>query len=253
MPTQLTSRWGRIHGYHLYTKASVAEATGTRPAVALVHGLSVSHRYWTPTAELLADHFEVFMPDLPGFGNSEKPKKILTIPQLADVLLEWMQFYHLERPILMGNSLGCQVVAELQRRSPGCFSCAVLTTPTMDPSRRSLPAAMFYGLLDAFHEPPRLLWIVFQDYLRAGPRRTIRSLQYAVRDRIEDKLPGMDCPVLVVRGEQDYISSERWVERAEQLLPQGKLALIPDAGHGVIYSQPEALVEAVRAFLKGDR
>lgn len=249
MPTQLTSRWARINDLHIHTKASVAEATGRRPTVALVHGLSVSHRYWTPTAELLADHYEVFMPDLPGFGLSEKPRHILTIAELADTLWAWMQFYGLERPVLMGNSMGCQVIVELAARHPDSVDRIILTTPTIDPSRRSVIGQLWNGLRDATHEPPQLLWIVFQDYMRAGVRRTLLSLRYAVQDPIETKLPGVQVPTLVVRGNLDRVASQQWVERATRLLPHGQLALIDDAAHGVIFSQPEALVNAAQTFL----
>lgn len=249
MPTQLTSRWANINGYRMHTKASVAEATGKRPAVALVHGLSVSHRYWTPTAELLADHYEVFMPDLPGFGLSEKPHHILTIPELAKTLLAWMQFYGLERPVLMGNSMGCQVIVELAARHPGCIDRAILTTPTIDPARRSVVGQLWNALRDATHEPPRLLWIVLQDYMKAGPRRSLKSLRFAVQDPIEKKLPRVTVPTLVVRGNLDRVSSQQWVERAARLLPRGEFALIENAAHGVIFSQPEMLVKTAQSFL----
>jgi pimeloyl-ACP methyl ester carboxylesterase len=234
----------------MHTKASVAEASGRRPAIALVHGLSVSHRYWTPTAELLADHYEVFMPDLPGFGLSEKPRHILTIPELADTLLAWMMFYRLEQPVLMGNSMGCQVIVELAARHPGCIDRAILTTPTIDPGRRSVVGQLWNGVCDALHEPPRLLWIVLQDYMKAGPRRSLLSLRYAVQDPIETKLPNVKIPTLVVRGNQDRVSSQQWAERATQLLPHGEFVLIENAAHGVIFSQPEALVDAAQSFLE---
>lgn len=56
------------------------------PAVALVHGLGLSGRYMLPTARHLAPHFPVYVPDLPGFGDSSKPAKALDVPALADAL-----------------------------------------------------------------------------------------------------------------------------------------------------------------------
>ena len=57
----------------------------------LVHGLGMSSSYMMPTARLLSPHGNVHVPDLPGFGKSDKPSRILSIHALADVLNEWLE------------------------------------------------------------------------------------------------------------------------------------------------------------------
>ncbi len=89
---------------------------GSGPPIVLVHGIAVSSRYMVPVAEELAPFASVHAPDLPGFGRSAKPRRTLTVPELARALLAWLDAAGLERPLLLGNSLGCQVVVDLAAR-----------------------------------------------------------------------------------------------------------------------------------------
>ena len=52
----------------------------------LVHGLVVSSHYMVPTLKRLAAYHLVYAPDLPGFGESEKPRRILDVTGLSDSL-----------------------------------------------------------------------------------------------------------------------------------------------------------------------
>jgi 2-hydroxy-6-oxonona-2,4-dienedioate hydrolase len=83
-----------------------------------VHGLIVSGRYMVPTAELLAAHYRVFVPDLPSFGKSEKPPRTLDVAGLSDSLAAWMGEGGLDRAALVGNPFGCQIIVELAPASP---------------------------------------------------------------------------------------------------------------------------------------
>jgi pimeloyl-ACP methyl ester carboxylesterase len=56
----------------------------------MVHGIGVASPYFVPTIKRLAPHFRVFAVDLPGFGLSDKPSRILTIAGLADALVAWL-------------------------------------------------------------------------------------------------------------------------------------------------------------------
>src|SRR5580765_4182394 len=93
-------------------RVHVATAGAGEPIV-LVHGFGVSGTYMLPLARALAGRFSVFVPDLPGYGRSERPRVPLGIGGLADALAGCLDELGLERPALVANSLGCQVVTEL--------------------------------------------------------------------------------------------------------------------------------------------
>ena len=215
----------------------------------LVHGLVVSSRYMVPTAERLALHCRVFAPDLPGFGRSEGPPRALDVAGLSDALSAWMGEVGLERVALVGNSFGCQIIADVAMRHPGRVERAVLQGPTMDPLGRSVPRQVGRFLLDVPREPLSLLPIELLDFLCAGTRRAWRTFRYALEDRIEEKLPHMRVPTLVIRGSRDPIVPQRWAEEATRLLPMGRLVVIPGSAHTVNYSSPLELARVVLPFL----
>ncbi len=105
-------------GLRLHALASVDPVPAGRAPVVLVHGLGVSSRYMRPLARHLATDFRVHAPDLPGFGRSDKPRRVLSIPELADRLAAWMEAAGPRRASLVGNSLGCEILVELALRHP---------------------------------------------------------------------------------------------------------------------------------------
>jgi pimeloyl-ACP methyl ester carboxylesterase len=117
----------------LHARVSVNATPAGRPAVVLVHGLTVSSLDMLPTAERLAALCPVYAPGLPGCGESEKPKHALSVPELADVLAAWMQVIGLARAVLIGNSLGCQVAVDGAVHHPEQVEGLVLIGPTVDP------------------------------------------------------------------------------------------------------------------------
>lgn len=215
----------------------------------LVHGLGMSGRYMMPTAELLAPHGTVHVPDLPGFGKSDDPQHVLTVPQLADALAGWMTARQTGPAVLIGNSLGGQVIVDFAARYPALLTSAVLVGPTMDPACRSALWQVFHLIVDIFREPGRLVAIGVLDYLRAGFLRCLRSLHHALRHPVVEILPLVRVPVLIVRGGRDPIVSQEWVESAALKIPWSRLVVIPEAAHAVNFNSPDQLVREVTDFL----
>ncbi|MDQ4137423.1 MAG: alpha/beta hydrolase, partial [Actinomycetota bacterium] len=113
-------------------------ATAARPFV-LVHGIGVSHRYFEPVARLLAHHGDVWMIDLPGYGTAPKPPRNPSIEDHAGVVAQFLHRHGITRPVLVGHSMGCQIVAALDEQSPGTTDRLVLIGPTTEAKARTLP------------------------------------------------------------------------------------------------------------------
>ena len=215
----------------------------------LVHGLVVSSRYMVPTAERLAPYRRVFAPDLPGFGRSENPPRVLDVPGLSDVLAAWMGEVGLKSAVLVGNSFGCQIIADLAVRHPERVEKAILQGPTMDPRGRTVLRQVGLFLLDMPREPLSFVPIELLDLVNAGARRAWRTFRYALEDRIEEKLPYMQVPTLVVRGSQDLIVPQRWAKQVTELLPMGRLSVIPGAAHTANYGWAVEFASIIQEFL----
>ena len=232
----------------IYARAALSDARG--PGVVLVHGLVISSRYMVPTAERLAPLCDVYAPDLPGYGRSAKPARILSLAELADALARWMSAAGLERAHLVGNSFGCQVIAEFALRHPARVERLVLQGPTIDPAARTFLRQLGRIARNSAREPKSLGPITLRDYWAAGPRRVVATIKMALADRIEEKLPRIGAPTLVVRGTNDPLVPHAWAERVAELLPRGELVQLPGLPHTINYSAPEAFVAAIAPFLR---
>lgn len=246
---RLESRWVTVARRRLHARVSVDPVPAEAPTVVLVHGLVVSSCYMVPTAIRLAPECRVYAPDLPGFGKSDKPAHVLSVPELADALGTWMEAAEIDQALLLGNSMGCQIAADLAVRYPKRVDRLVLQGPTTDPKARTALQQVVRLLRNAPYERPSLGPILVRDYLAAGAFRALRTFRYMLEDRIEEKLPRVRVPTLVVRGSRDPVVPQRWAEEATRLLPMGRLVVIPGWGHTLNYSAPLELVRVVRPFL----
>ena len=246
---RVASRWLRAGGYRLHARVSLLPLADSAPTVVMVHGLLVSSRYMLPTAVRLATYCRVHIPDLPGYGKSGKPREVLDVPQLADALGAYVEAAGLDRIVLLGNSFGCQIAVDYAARYPQRVQGIVLAGPTVEPSQRTLAKVVPYWLVNLRGEPFSLWLVCFRDFLDMGPRRLLGTFQHMLADRIEDKLPHVQAPTLVVRGEHDTTVPTHWAEEVVRLLPRGRLGEVPGAAHTVNFNAPARFERLVRPFL----
>lgn len=246
---RLVSTWTPVHGLRVHARTATACVPGA-PTVVLVHGVAVSSRYLVPLAEHLVPRARVFLPDLPGYGLSDRPsRRDLDVADLADVLLAWMDRMGLDQPHLIGNSFGCQVIADLAARHPDRVGRLVLQGPTFDPLARSFWRQGIRWLAVVPFERPSESLVLARDIWDLGPRRAMDLIRKGLRDPIEQKLPLVAAETLVVRGSLDAIVPRAWADEVVRLLPNGRLLVIDGAAHTINYSLPDRLVDAVWPFL----
>ncbi|MGY1710526.1 alpha/beta fold hydrolase [Geodermatophilus sp. SYSU D00758] len=243
---------GRVHA-----RTWPGHARSPEPVV-LVHGLGLSSRHLVPLGRRLAAlGHRVLAPDLPGFGRS--PRAAGTPwpggPDVAEQtghLTAWLDAVGVDRASFYGNSVGVQVAVELAARAPERVGRLVLGGPTPDPAYRS-PLRQYPRVLrnQAF-EAPSLQPVVQLEYLSAGFLRVLQQLVRTVDDPIEQRLPRVQAPTLVVRGQYDQTLSQAWAERFTALLPDGRLVVVEGAAHNVHWTAPAVTARLVHGFLTGD-
>src|SRR6185295_9883362 len=102
-----------VDGLAIRARVLVPQKAINSIPIVLVHGLGVSGRYMLPVGQVLAEHHRVLIPDLPGFGRSDKPPQVLSVSRLAEVLSAWLKATGIPRADFLGNSIGCQVIVDL--------------------------------------------------------------------------------------------------------------------------------------------
>jgi 2-hydroxy-6-oxonona-2,4-dienedioate hydrolase len=250
----LQSVWTTVDGLRIHARVS-DPAAHAGPPIVFVHGLGVSSRYLEPTLVRLAATHAVAALDLPGFGRSGSPPRPFTLAQHAQTLERWLDACGFAPGILVGNSYGCQVIVECVTRTPARAQGLVLNAPTMDPAHRSALRMIGRVLADVPREPWRLAAFVARDYWRAGPRCLVATLLDALADRIEEKLPGMEQPTLVVCGARDPVVTVRWASECARLVgieradaAGGTMQCVATAAHALPYDDPDIFAAIITNF-----
>ncbi len=257
------SRYTTIAGHrvHYYTMGPV---NGT--AVVLVHGLGGRSEDWQNLAPYLTKAgYRVYMPDLLGFGRSDKPTDFsYSIADEASVVIGFADSTGLKQFDLGGWSMGGWVAqrvasahpARVQRLmlfdSAGIYEKPVWDTQLFTPSS---PAELeqLYALL--IPKPPMLPAFVVRDILRSSRnnlwviRRAIDSMMLG-RDTTDTLTPGLKMRVLIVWGREDRLFPFSQGEMMHRLIPQSELEAIPGCGHLAPNECASQIAPKVLEFLK---
>ncbi|WP_344953701.1 alpha/beta fold hydrolase [Actinomadura miaoliensis] len=220
------------------------------PPVVCVHGAGVSSRPHMPLVRALGERVRVWTVDLPGFGRSPAPPEPPSLRALGDALAGWLAAVDLPPVCLLGSSFGCQIAVDVAVRHRRHVRSLVLAGPTADPHARTWRATLRRWLRNTVREDPRMFPLNLADYRDCGTRRMLAAFAESLRDPLEDRLPRVDVPALVVRGEHDAIVPQAWTEEVTRLVPDARLAVVPGSPHMVPYRRPDALARLVEGFLR---
>lgn len=230
-------------GTRVHARSWHPEGGSSGPPVVLLHGPGPSSRSLVPLARRLAAlGHEVLAPDLPGSGVAAR----------AADLLAWLDARGVDRAGFCGHSTGSHVAVELAARHPDRVDRLVLLGPAPDPRTRP-PWRRYAQLLgDQVLEVPTLLPVLVAEYLATGGGRTVRRPVGGADEPVEQRLPGVPVPALVVRGRHDRRLSQEEAEQVTRSLPDGRLVVIEGAAHGAHWSAPDVCARLVAAFLAGE-
>lgn len=227
--------------------ANPAQATN-RPPVVLVHGIGMSHRYFSRLQDVLGEGHAVFSVDLPGFGGLPKPGTDVDIPTMAAALAGVVAGLGVGPCVLVGHSMGAQWVVELAAQRPDLVSHAVVIGPVSDSEHRSVAAQSLALGLDCLGEPPLANAIVFTDYVRCGIPWYLTQVRHMIAYPIEERVADLRVPLLVLRGERDPIAGMRWCRMLRDRAGEGDLAVIPGSRHVAQFSRPRAVADAITTY-----
>ncbi|KQQ28244.1 alpha/beta fold hydrolase [Frondihabitans sp. Leaf304] len=224
-------------GDEVYVRVSTIGDSGTRPFV-LVPGIGVASNYFERLAPNLNQFGPVHALDLPGFAGVPHPDSALTIRQYADLVGRVIDEMQLDDPVVVGHSMGTQVVTDLVARRPD-LSTVVLIGPVINPNERRLLTQAIRFVQAALHEPGRVKALAFSAYLFCGVKWFSRILPKMMTFPLERALPHVKADTLVIRGEFDAVAPSDWVKRVGELLPSSRLWEIPGAAHSVMHANAE--------------
>ena len=221
-----------------------------------------------PFLDELARRYHVFAPELPGYGESTGEE--LLEDMLDFTLHGWdvIAALDIRQPHLIGHSMGGMIAAEMACLVPGDVAkLALVSAAGLWIEEYPLPdifSMLPFELVDAlFQDPQKGTAILtggvdFSDtealktFYLANSRRLAMAgkILFPVPNRrVSKRLYRLSAPTLVLWGEGDKMIPPVYAARWAELIPQGKVVRIADAGHMLPYEQPEAFVASLVAFL----
>jgi pimeloyl-ACP methyl ester carboxylesterase len=243
---EFRSHWTDVGG--LVTHERSRPSPSGLPVV-LLHGLAVSHRYLMPTARALAHRHPVVVPDLPGFGSSDKPRAAYDVARHAAHVSAWLDARALTRICLVGHSFGAEVAARLAVIRPELVEALVLASPTTDPAARSRRGLIRRWSADLLVEAPWQAAVLARDVADAKPWRVLATVGHSVRNAIERDLRRLPVAPLVLGGELDPVTPLRWRARVAAMTG-GTRVTIAGAAHNVLTTSGIRSAEAIDAHLR---
>jgi pimeloyl-ACP methyl ester carboxylesterase len=225
----------------------LAEGPAGGPAVVLVHGLGARAEDWLNLARPLAKAgYRVYMPDLFGYGRSEKPADFsYSVPDEASAVIGFLDAMGLKQVDLGGWSMGGWIVQRIAGEHPervlrlmlfdsaGLFEKPSWNTGLFMPAT---PADLDQLEALLMPHPSKIPGFIAQDILRVSRKRDWvihRALGTMLtgRDTTDSLLPALKMPVLIVWGAEDRATPLSQGEKIHQLIPQSELEVFPGCGH----------------------
>ena len=269
--------WAEIEGKRMNY---VDIGSGDGPPVVFIHGLSGRWQNWLENLPYFAQKRRCIAMDLPGFGHSEMPREKISISDYARQVDALCEQLGLGACIVVGNSMGGFVTAELEIRHPerverACLVAAAGISITNLRRRPSSRAARILGALGAASAAqtrfmvarPRLRWL-FTNFVFRHPTRIAPDLMYEqVRgagkpgfvDALDaltsydfrDRLPEIEAPTLIVWGEHDMLVPVEDAHEFERLIPQSRTVILEDTGHVPMLERPTKFNELLEELIEG--
>jgi pimeloyl-ACP methyl ester carboxylesterase len=248
----------------------------------LIHGFLVSHVEFDDVIDALAETFHVIAPDLPGFGESEKPNPArynYGVETFTEAVADLIAAYGVGRANVVGHAMGGAVGISLAAQYAELVTRLVLVDPLcyLHPPNRKLRVPLWPVVGGAVFKQlygRRTFRSYFRDEVysegAAIPHERIdllydyfntpsaRESAYAVLRSMLDtrtlvaRVTRIRHPTLVVWGRDDRIFPASYALKLSREIPNAKLQLM-NSGHSPHEERPEEFVAVVREFFEGRR
>ncbi|HYI79648.1 MAG TPA: alpha/beta fold hydrolase [Thermoleophilaceae bacterium] len=252
---------------------------GDRRPIVFVHGLSGQWQNWLENIPRFAERRRVVALDLPGFGISPMPEEQISIDYYGRVVAELCDRLGLAPAVLVGNSMGGYVAAEVAIDAPETverlmlvsaagisqselsvdqvlrvgklFALATRASTAQRRRQMARPALRHWILSLIVRHPTRLRPDIAFEGLVKGANKPgfIDALGACIDYDFRDRLPEIACPTLVVWGEDDAIIPVRDADKYVELIPGARKTIFEDTGHVAMVERPVAFNDELERFL----
>ena len=244
------------------------ESGSSKKTLLLIHGLGASCERWEKVLPIFEKDFQVIVPDLIGFGQSDKPTVDYTIDFFSNFLEKFLKSLGIEKTTIIGSSLGGQIAAEFTSANPNSVEKLILVSPSgiMKQSTFALDAYIMAALYpneqsakNAFEtmdgsgkEIPSATITGFVSRMKLHNAKfafmsTLLGLKNS--ESIITKLKNISSPTLIVWGSEDPVIPIKFANDFVIHIGNSELYEMSDCGHTPYVQKPELFASQVLKFL----
>lgn len=254
-----------------------------KPTILMLHGLGATKASVLPIVPSLTASHRVVAIDLPGFGDSTKPRGSYTAQWFAEHVIAFLETMGIERAALVGNSMGGRIAQEVaieypeKVRSIACLCPATafsyrpglslvrLLRPELGIVIGRIPRRRVIGTMkDLFARSSRVddSWFeaAADDFLTTWRSPRARMAFFAAVRHLYleepygeagfwERLRGLSVPALYIFGKQDSLITPRFGGKVSDCLPDARVEVWEDCGHAPQIERPERTAELLTDFL----
>ena len=256
MPAQLTDLKVRDVTIKLHR-------AGRGPTVLFLHGAGGVPQ-WLPFFDLLAERYELLVPEHPGFGGSDDPPWITSMSDLAMFYLDFVDAAGIDRIHLIGNSLGGWLAAEILIRDHSRFRSLVQLAPAGIRVKGVTCGDNFIwgpeeAVRNLYHDQSfadRVLSLTpSEEQMDVMLRNRFTVAKFGWQPRwfnpdLEKWLHRIKLPALVVWGDDDRIMPPEFAALWRERLPDARLSMLKECGHLPHVEKAAELARQVFDFLE---
>jgi pimeloyl-ACP methyl ester carboxylesterase len=258
-----------VEGRAVYAYTGARTLLPSQPTVAFVHGAANDHSVWTLQSRYFAHHgFNVIALDLPGHGRSEGPA-LASVEAIAQWILRTLDAAQVASATLVGHSLGALACLAATAASPARVAKLALLGP-------AVPMPVSEALLDAAKAGDHVAYELINGWSHSAARklggnRVPGMWMTGAALRLMERTPpgvlhtdlsacnayagglaaaaGVRCPTLVVLGQRDLMAPPKNASAMCEALADCRAVTLAGAGHAMMAEQPDAVLDALRAFV----
>jgi len=237
--------------------------------VVLVHGLGASAERWEYVIPYLKKKFHLIIPDLIGYGYSDKPDVDYTIELFEKFLSEFLETVGVTKSTIIGSSLGAQIAAECVINQNNSIQKLVLVAPSgINP--RGSPASDAYGMAalypnyqsaqNAFEmmagKDKDIDSHVIEDFVKRmkmpNAKLAFISTLLGIKsaNHLAERLHKISIPTLVIWGSHDPVITSRYAKTFVTSIKDCQFVEMDGCGHTPFTEEPERFSKIVTEFIE---
>jgi 2-hydroxy-6-oxonona-2,4-dienedioate hydrolase len=267
-------KFTNVNGYTIrYLDYGLPDGKTNSKVLILLHGLGASAERWSRVIPTLSRYYRVIIPDIIGFGYSDKPAVEYTMDFFIDIFFKvFLDNLGISKASIIGSSFGGHVATEFAIRFNGMVEKLVLvspagmmktSTPTLDRYIMAALYPVYEHVYEAFSEMAydsdeavnEEIVMDFVNRMRLTNAKyafmsTVLGIRYA--PKLKGRLSSIIAPTLLVWGDNDKMIPLQYAREYEEI-PKSKIIVIKNCGHTPYVEKPITFNKIILRFLVGNK